>query len=126
MSSWFSFIKIDQNFCYQKKSSKIPGKIFRDVDVRPLEQSCLAQHVLSVLEALEGDEHRPAALDMGAWAGWGAGVTCVHPGGLADGHLPAHVHVQAQQVRDLDPGGEGGLGGHLRSSLPSLSSPGTP
>ena len=49
VSSWFSFIKIDQNFCYQKKSSKIPGKIFRDVDVRPLEQSCLAQHVLSVL-----------------------------------------------------------------------------
>ena len=32
-----------------KKSSTIPGKIFRDVDVRPLEQSCLAQHVLSVL-----------------------------------------------------------------------------
>ena len=50
VSSWFSFIKIDQNFCYQKKSSKIPGKIFRDVDVRPLEQSCLAQHVLSVLQ----------------------------------------------------------------------------
>ena len=33
-----------------KKSSTIPGKIFRDVDVRPLEQSCLAQHVLSVLQ----------------------------------------------------------------------------
>ena len=39
----------NQNFCIQKKSSKIPGKVFRDVDVRPLEQSCLAQHVLSVL-----------------------------------------------------------------------------
>ena len=32
-----------------KKSSTIPGKIFRDVDVRPLEQSCFAQHILSVL-----------------------------------------------------------------------------
>ena len=46
-SSWFSFIK---TFAIRKNPSKIPGKIFRDVDVRPLEQSCLAQHVLSVLQ----------------------------------------------------------------------------
>ena len=64
-----------------------------------VEATDLPQHLVPVLEALEGDEDRPGAADL--WAG-------VDSARLHDGHLPLDAHVGLDQRRYLvgKPGGE--------------------